>query len=244
MSVDAHDARHQALREALGPLALGHLARDEAATLRAHVDGCAACREELAQITPLVARLDTVDPDRLEHLPAPPAGLGGRIHATVAHERTQRHAEDGRHREVRARGRARGVGRLPLLGAAAALVAVALVGGLLLGRATAPAPAVVPLESITLAPTGEADVTVDRADLVAHTWGVELRLVGAGFEDGDTFRAAFRDADTGELTAAGEFLGTGSAPMTCFLQSAALRDDVSEVVVSDASGTIVLRAAL
>ena len=87
-------------------------------------------------------------------------------------------------------------------------------------------------------------MSVDSADLVAHTWGVELRMVADGFDRGRTFRAAFRDAASGELAPAGEFIGTGAATMTCNLQSSVLRDDASEVVVTDESGAVLLRAAL
>ncbi len=87
-------------------------------------------------------------------------------------------------------------------------------------------------------------MSVASADLVAHTWGVELRMVADGFDRGSTYRAAFRDADSGELSPAGEFIGTGDASMTCNLQSSVLRDDVSEVVVTDASGSPILQAAL
>ena len=128
--------------------------------------------------------------------------------------------------------------------AAAALVVLALGGGLLVGRATAPEVAAVPLEAISLQPASGVEVSVSSADLVAHSWGVELRIVAAGFDQGSTFRAAFRDASTGELTPAGEFIGTGAATMTCNLQSSVLRDDVSEVVVTDGSGSMVLQAPL
>ena len=111
------------------------------------------------------------------------------------------------------------------------------------GRATAPEPPRPPLEPISLAVAPGDDITVESADLVAHTWGVELRIVAVGFTEGETFRAAFR-TDDGALVPAGEFLGVGSAEMTCFLQSASLREDVTEVVVTDDTGHTVLSSDL
>ncbi len=86
-------------------------------------------------------------------------------------------------------------------------------------------------------------VSVESADLVAHTWGVELRIVAVGFTQGATFHAAFR-TDDGALVPAGEFRGVGRAEMTCFLQSATLREDVTQVVVTDDAGHIVLSSDL
>jgi len=123
-----------------------------------------------------------------------------------------------------------------------ALLAGGAVGGWI-GRETAPAAAPVPTEPISLSAAAASGVTVESADLVAHTWGVELRVEAAGFAEGRTFRASFRTED-GRLTPAGEFLGVGEASMTCFLQSAALREDVTEVVVTNQRGRTVLAAAL
>ena len=86
-------------------------------------------------------------------------------------------------------------------------------------------------------------VDVESADLVAHTWGVELRIEATGFAAGETFRATFR-TDDGELVPAGEFRGVGTDPMTCFLQSATLREDVTQVLVTDESGQTVLSSDL
>ena len=41
---------HRELREQLGSYALGHLPDGEALALRAHLDGCAACRADLADL--------------------------------------------------------------------------------------------------------------------------------------------------------------------------------------------------
>ncbi|NYG54884.1 zf-HC2 domain-containing protein [Nocardioides perillae] len=283
---------HRRLREELGALALGHLAEAEAAALRAHVDGCAECRAELAELAPVADLLGRVDPARVAAPPHPPADLGARIRAAVAAERaageppatTRGHAApaatpaattaatpaatpavtpaatsavgddpDDADRVARpvvrrlggsahpaaARG---GWARRPALVAAAAAL-VALGGGVVVGRATAPEPEV-PREVVALQEVRDTPVEVAEAVLVPHTWGVEMRMVAAGFAEGRTFRAAFRDARTGRLRPAGAFLGTGAATMVCNLQAAVLREDVSEVVVTDAGGEVVLTAAL
>jgi formamidopyrimidine-DNA glycosylase len=84
---------------------------------------------------------------------------------------------------------------------------------------------------------------VQSAGLIAHTWGVEVRLVGTGFDQGGVYRAAFRTRD-GQLLPAGEFLGTGEKKITCNLQAALLRPDTEAFVVMDAAGVPVLSATL
>ncbi|GAA4337167.1 hypothetical protein GCM10023162_39290 [Klenkia terrae] len=75
---------HRELREQLGVYALGHGTADERAAVRAHLDGCAACRAELAALVRLRARLADVDPDRLDEVPAPPPGLGAGVSRLVS----------------------------------------------------------------------------------------------------------------------------------------------------------------
>ena len=41
---------HRTMRESLGDYAIGRLPDGEAAAVRAHLDGCAACRAELAKV--------------------------------------------------------------------------------------------------------------------------------------------------------------------------------------------------
>lgn len=245
------DSEHRRLRELLGSYALGDLPTDAAPGLMAHLDGCATCRDELAEIAPLADDLRAVDPDRLSDLATPPAGLGVRIRTAVAEERSVMDARAAR----QARSTARTGQRRAFL-AVAAGVAV-LVAGIGLGAAlnrdprvgfpvalpsSAPS-ATVPIESLVLEGTGPSAPQVQTAGLIPHTWGVEVRMVGTGFTEGETFRAAFRTRD-GQLLPAGEFLGTGEKRLVCNLQAALLRPDAVGFVVMDASGAPVLTTAL
>ena len=254
---------HQRLRELLGVHALGHLAPAEDAAVRAHLDGCASCRTELAEIAPLRRALDGVDPERLDSPASPPPQLGDQVRRLVAAERAQRAPGDGagvgRGDDVPAAGGAapgasadasagavpvplRRSRRVRLLAAAAAVVVVGG-AGVLLGRGTAPEPPVDRFEAVELQLVGDEDVEVEDAELVPHTWGVELRVRASGFEEGAVYRASFVDR-RGRSTPAGEFLGTGDEEMLCNLQAALLRPRATQVVIADADGEPVLTADL
>ncbi|MFQ1004036.1 zf-HC2 domain-containing protein [Modestobacter sp. SSW1-42] len=208
---------HRALREQLGTYALGGGDPAERAAVRAHLDGCAACRAELAELAPVAARLADVDPDRLEELPAPPPGLGDAVLARIA-------AESGSRRAQR-RGWAL---------AAVAAVAAAAFG---VGWLVRPVPPQPPLERVAVQ-VDDAAITA-TADVVPHTWGVEVKLSGAGFTAGEVYRVSVR-ADDGAEVPAGEFLGTGPAELDCNLNSSVLRDDAVGFRVLDADGAVVV----
>lgn len=210
--------QHRELREQLGVYALGHGTPEERAAVRAHLDGCAACRAELAELAPLAPRLTGLDPDRLDEAPAPPAGLQEAVLARIA-------AED-----------ARPAGRRPALLAAAAVVGVAA-AGFGAGWLARPAPPAVPLEEVAVEVT-EPGIDASAA-LVAHTWGVEVKLAGEGFTAGEVYRVAVTEEDGG-LVPAGQFLGVGPAELLCNLNSSVLREDAAGFVVTDAAGEVVL----
>ncbi|MGI8901958.1 MAG: hypothetical protein ACR2HA_13735 [Nocardioides sp.] len=86
----------------------------------------------------------------------------------------------------------------------------------------------------------EPDVTA-AADLVAHTWGVEVKLRATGFDEGARYRVAVIGRD-GSRSSAGEFVGTGAREMSCNLNSAMLRDDAVGFVVRDRAGSVVARS--
>ena len=170
----------------------------------------------------------------------PPPDLGDRIRAAVADESSLVLARETAQR--RRTGLRRG-----LLTAAAGVAVLAAGIGIGIGIGTTiddgTAPSVVPIEQLALVPAGSAAPTVTSAGLIAHTWGVEVRLVATGFRSGEVYRAAVRTGD-GRLVPAGEFLGVGDRALTCNLQAALLRPDATGFVITDAAGAEVLRTEL
>jgi hypothetical protein len=216
---------HRALREQLGVHALGHGTPEERAAVQAHLDGCAACRAELAALAPVARRLGDADPERLDELPAPPSGLGDAVLARIA----EAEAGSAAHRARRGRS-------LALAGVAAAGVAAAGFGA---GWLVRPVPDPPPLEQVAVEVAAE-DITAS-ADLVPHTWGVEVKLSGEGFTAGEVYRVSVTEQD-GDAVPAGEFLGVGPGRLDCNLNSSVLREDAVAFEVTDAAGAVVLRS--
>ncbi|MDT0278226.1 zf-HC2 domain-containing protein [Blastococcus goldschmidtiae] len=59
---------HRELREQLGVFALGHGDAEERATVRSHLNKCAACRAELDELAKVVALLAAVSPANLRQV--------------------------------------------------------------------------------------------------------------------------------------------------------------------------------
>ncbi|TDD47334.1 anti-sigma factor [Kribbella antibiotica] len=207
---------HRRLRESLGAFALDQLSPGERTAVQAHLDGCADCRAELAEILPLAAPLKLVDPARLDQDPgAPPAWLEGSILGAIKAE-------------------PRRTGRWWLAAAAAVL----LIGGAGIGYAVAPDPPKIPLESVQV--TAVAAGVRSTADVVPHTWGMEIKLVGTGFAPGKKYHVVVLDGQ-GKVAPAGEFIGTGAKQMSCNLNSAVLRADARSFEVLDETDQVILR---
>ena len=217
MTAPAHDA----FTAVLGPAALGLLNGAERAELDRHLAGCATCRDELTALTAVVDRMGTLNDLSLLDAPAPDTGRTSQVLVRLGAER-------------RRQGR-----RQALLAAAAS--AVVLVAGVVtasaLGRDSAPS---VPLEAVAVSSTTPG--VQARADLVPHTWGVEIKLTASGLPP-EPYSVQVR-TDTGEVVDAGAFLGTGEKTLLCNLNAAVLRDDAMSFVVLNGSGTPVLSAAL
>ncbi|MFC6093019.1 anti-sigma factor family protein [Saccharothrix lopnurensis] len=207
-------------RESLGAFVLGQLGEPERIAVQAHVDGCPACRAEVADLRPAVELLGLADPSRVSDAPAVPAGLGESVLARIRAERRPRRAP-----------------RRAALVAAAVLIAVSAGGiGYAVGRPTAP------LEPVAVA--GSAPGVSARAALVPHTWGMEIKLEATGFTPGRAYRVLVRDR-AGRQSPAGGFVGTGTVPMTCNLNSSVLRRDAAGFTVldaGDAGGAVALAA--
>lgn len=113
--------------------------------------------------------------------------------------------------------------------------------GVGVGYAVAPKPPAAPAEAVAvqeLAPVLDAS-----AGVVAHTWGMEIKLTASGFAAGQTYRAVVLDR-AGRQIGAGEFVGTGAQQLRCNLNSSVLRPDATGFVITDAAGTPVLTSGL
>jgi predicted anti-sigma-YlaC factor YlaD len=215
---------HRQIRESLGAYALGQLGDAERTVLQAHLDGCAECRAELDLIAPLAAPLRLVEPDHLAVEVQPPPGLD---EAIIARMRAERAAPRRRVRRW-----------VPV---AAAAVVIALAAGVVAGRALAPEPTRRPLEAVgidDLSPEIDAS-----AEVINHTWGMEIVLTGSGFRTGEAYEVTVVDDDGAEVSA-GEFLGTGDEPMVCNLNSSVRRDDAARFEVTGPDGDVVLATSV
>ncbi len=154
-------------RSPLAAYALGALDADEARAVDAHLATCAECRAQLRELSELEAALGEVPPEAF--LDGPPEGGDLLLQRTLRRVRTERVRADRPRRLLVAAG-------------VAGLLAATLVGGTLLGRATAPAPQAGGVGTPTatasgtatqagswlVSPTGEKQGTVlDGAALVA-----------------------------------------------------------------------------
>lgn len=208
-------SRHDDVVPLLGPAALGLLTSREQDLLDEHLSDCASCRDELAGLTAVAGRLGDLDAE---------SALGGA--AEVADAVLLRVARERRRAQ-----------RLQGLVAAAASVAVLLAGLVTagtLGRDD------VPRESVAVSTTGEVEAS---ANLVAHTWGVEIQLKAAGLAAGQPYTVEIT-TDRGDVVAAGAFLGVGAKTLTCSLNASVLREDARSFAVLDGRGTRVLSAEL
>lgn len=213
---------HEQLRISLGAYVLGGLADDEAADVEAHLGTCAACRAELDELVPparVLAELRSVGPT---DVPAAPADLQDRVVTAVAAERDRERRTTWRRQAA-----------LSAVGGIAA--AVVLVVGLVVTRPDA-APAV-PTEDVTVA-VGVSGVRAD-ADLVDHTWGVEVKLTASGFDEGRRYVVTVLGTD-GRRYPAGGFVGTGEREMLCNLNSTVLRASAAGFEVRDRRGRVVV----
>ena len=218
-------SRHTDMTSLLGPAALGLLTSTEQRRLDAHLSACTACRDELAALTAVGARLAEVPADVVLD---EPAVSSRRTEAVLAAVASERQSERRRSQRLQA-----------ALAAAASVVVLA--AGVVTAQALDAEPASeVPLEAVAVRAPDGVDA---RADLVAHTWGVEIKLVAAGLETGRPYTVQVT-TDEGRVVDAGAFLGTGDRALACNLNASVLRPDAASFAVLDASGRAVLTADL
>jgi anti-sigma-K factor RskA len=216
-------AAHDDLTAWLGPAALGLLTEVERQQLDRHLGDCPSCRAELAALTVVVGRLGELGREQalLADLRPDPARAGAALSAVAADRRSLR----------------RRTQRWQAVLAAAAAVVVLAAG---LTTASALSRDDLPLEAVAV----RADAGVQAsADLVPHTWGVEIKLTATGLPEGRPFTVQVRTS-SGEVVEAGAFLGTGDRTLLCNLNAAVLRRDAVAFVVLDREGDQVLAADL
>jgi anti-sigma factor RsiW len=209
-------------RADLAARALGHLEPEADAALDAHLDGCAACRAELAELRAIADAVALADPAELDPAPVDPH-LGERVVARVAREAAA----------VRRRRRRRVAAAVTA--AAAVVVAVAVAVGLVVDGPGSGGEAPV----VELAGPGEA---VGSARLVARAWGTEVVLEVSGLDDGDVYWVWLTD-DDGERVGAGTLVGTGERA-EAVLASAVPADAARRIWVTDEADRVVLDACL
>ena len=210
----------------LGAYLLGELDEDERTALEAHLDGCAECRAELAELRPVAGALADADPELFEtDEPRPPADL---LERTLSRIDEARDSEFTRRRRLRRQRSA--------LAAAVAVLLVAV--GLLVVLPQLNAPPQEPLAFSEVASGVEAE-----GSLIAHTWGIEANLLIEGLEDGRNYRVTFTKAGGTEVPA-GTFIGTDAQPVDCNLNAAVLRENATQLTVRTMDGEMILDADL
>lgn len=212
------DTAHERWSQALALHVLGGLPTDEHEALSEHLRQCPSCRAEQAMLETMVRVMGDA-PN--EPVPEPSTELGQRVLDSVARARRDQHRQS-----VLAR----------ISGVAAAIVLTASLTTVVTQPAAGP-----PTESVAL---GTVAAGVDAtADLVAHTWGTELKLVADGLRPGEVYSVRFVARDGTEV-GAGTFIGVSDRPIVCDMNAALLRADATAFVITDTGGETVLHADL
>jgi hypothetical protein len=209
-------------RGALASAALGRLEDAEAIALQAHLDGCAACRAELAALTSVARALPRADIERVADVPGePPSRLEEQVVGRIAAIRADR---------GRRRWRA-------LVAVAAVVAAGAGIGAVIARTNDGDRPA--PAATIDFPFGGEAS---GHAELDARAEGTQVRLVASGLDDGDWYWLWLTGDDGGRVTA-GTFRGTGG-DVEVTMTAAIPLEDARRIWVTDGDDAVVLDATV
>jgi hypothetical protein len=214
---DAH------VRPLLGAFVLGHLEPDESAAVRAHLDGCAVCRDEGAQLAAVARLLPLADPERVGAPQESPPEMLGEVVARIEQERAAR---------LRARRRSVAV----RVGAAAAALTVMLVVGLTSRSSEQPEGEFVAMTATRPGIAGEAVIHEDPGS----TW-VELTV--SGLPAGETYGVWLEETDTGERSPLGTFTGV-PGDLYISLYSTLPRERAGSIGVSSSDGSTMLAGSI
>lgn len=208
-------ADHLQLRQLLGSYALGAVEPAQRTAVEAHLDGCEACREELAELDAVARKLALASPRRPPRPPLPP-GLGQRLFERIAAERRRRN---------------RRTSVLTAAAAASLLVVLAVFAPVEddPGR---------PVE-FAVAPEG---VTAS-ATLRDWGWGTQLYLQVDGLPS-DQQLAVWLERPDGTRVSAGTFRTTGGGELHMALGAGLSTSEATAVGVSHVGGETVLLAPL
>jgi hypothetical protein len=207
-------------RGSLATFALGSISDAEAIALRAHLDGCAACRAELDELSAVARLLPAADIDRVEStLVEPPDALADQVLAGVARGRANR----------RRRRWQRGLAGVAV---AAVLALIVAVGAVLLHDDK-------DTFRTHLAFTGEGGGT---ATLIARPQGTEVDFEVWGLDEGDVYWLWLTDSGDRRVSA-GTFRGVDGRTQM-HLMAALPLERTQRVWVTDAEDHTVLDAWL
>jgi anti-sigma factor RsiW len=209
-------------RAALASAALERLDAADELALQAHLDGCAACRAELAELQAVARVLPDADVAHLEDGPVePPGSLGDRVLVGVARERSSR------------RGRRF---RRAALAVAAVLAVVLGVAALTLSAMLDDEPETTKVEFTA---AGDRWAT---AELRALPEGTEVVFHVGGLDEGEWYWLWTTGA-TDRRVSAGTFQG-GADAADLHLISALPLDETTRLWVTDAHDEVVFDAWL
>jgi hypothetical protein len=208
-------------RGRLGLAALGRLPEAERTALEAHLDQCAACREELAELTGVAGALAEADPARIGA--APPAEPRPALRDAVLSELS---------RERAARRRVRRAWAAAVAAAAVLLLVLAVV----LAQPDAPRGERLVLDPVDESPSADATAT---AVLIARGWGTEISLEVEGLEPGTVYNVWLRRSDDSRVPA-GSFTAVRGRTMRVECASALQVDWAAGLGISVDDGDTVL----
>jgi hypothetical protein len=207
----------------LAMAAIGRLDEAEAAALAAHLEGCAACRAEAAELQPVADALGEADPGRAgagpDQRPQPSPVLRQAVLSRLA-------LDSARRRRRRMAG---------LVGVAAAVVAGIVAAVLVVGVLTRSDGPVGEEVALTGPPGGSATAT---AVLVPKGWGTAISLEVSGLEPGRVYNVWLR-APGGGRVGAGSFLAVRTTgAMNMDTASALHADQASGIGISTGGKTV------
>lgn len=213
---------HAEVDTLLGAYALDALDAAEVAAVEAHLLTCAACRAEFAALSGVTSRLAALTPEEALDRWQPSDETSAAVVAAVLADRR---------REAR---RTSWIQKATAAAAAVVVLAAGVTAAVSLDEPAGPT-----LEAVSVSAAGGVTAS---ADLIDHTWGVEIVLAGAGFAPGAY--AVEVQRREGAPVMAGAFVGVGAKPLLCNLTAAVLRADATGFTVRDASGQAVVTAVL